>query len=268
MRNIYLPIAIIVAIVLLAINLRSCVRNNKLEKENTSLRNDKSSIRKQVVTEAKIIARKVDMFGAEHVIIDATQNTYSIKGLRDPTFNKGILDTTAMALNIQKKRILELTRVNARLSATQLQTNYVIDSLQRRTVNYSDKYMTLRYTPNLIDSIAGVVDFSLDVEPVFTRYSNRKWLLGKKRDYLDLSFTDPRIKTVKVDRFVLEQREPFFKLAVQATSSYNFSDNTIGAGAGANIKLGSVSLQPTYLYFPRTAVWRPNLQVNYDLINF
>lgn len=266
MKKIYLPMAIVVAVVLLAINLRSCVRNNKLEKENTSLRNDKSNIRKQVVTEAKIIARKVDMFGAEHVIIDATQNTYSKASLKEPVINVGILDTTAMALNIQKKQILELTRVNARLSANQLQTNYIIDSLQRRTVNYSDKYLTLKYTPNLIDSIAGEIDFSLDVEPVFTKYSDRKWFLGRNKQYVDLSFTDPRVKIGKVDRFVLEQKEPFFKLAIQATSRYDFYDNTIGAGAGANIKLGRVSLQPTYLYFPRTAVWRPTLQVNYDIL--
>lgn len=259
MKHIIIPIGILIIIGLLFFNLRSCVRNNKLENENRAL--------SKIETKATIIERKVDRFGVEHVIIDAKENTYSKDDVKGSKI-EGLLDTTALTIGIQKKQILELTKVISRATANNLKAKYVIDSLKRRVSTYEDKYVKLTYTPNISDSTAGVFDFSYDAELMIVKYNKRKWFLAPNRAFIDISSKDPRMKIQGVDRFVLEQRAKKFAVSLQAVSFYNGGDNTIGAGGGANIRFGRVNLQPTYLYFPRTAVWRPTLQFNYDILKF
>lgn len=268
MKNIYVPIAILIILALLFFNLRSCVRNNKLEKDLKSLVERNAIARDKITTEATIISRQVDKFGIERVTLDAIQNTYSKASVKIPVINVGILDTTAMALNIQKRQIEELTRVITRVNAKNLQTTYIIDSLKRRTVNYNDKFVRIKYTPNTEDSVAGEFDFSYDAALTVVKYNKKKWFLGAKKSFIDISSADPRVKIQGADRFVLEQKPKYFGVNLQAVSFYNGVNNTIGAGAGANIKLGRVNLQPTYLYFPKIETWKPSLQVNYDLIRF
>jgi len=249
-------------------NLTSLFRNSKLESENLSLKAQKNNVEKKIQTEASIIARQVDKFGSEHVTISATENVYPASTLRQPAVSTGLLDTVAMALKIKTKQVEELTRINSTLNVKNARAYYSIDSLKRRTIQYRDKYVSIAYTPDTTDTIAGTFDFKYAADIKIAQYYKRNWFLGAKKSYIDVWSQDNRVTINGVDRFQVEQKDPAFGLRIQASSTFHPKNGIYGFGGGARIDLGRFSVNPNYIYYPNSGTWAPNLQVNYDLIRF
>ncbi len=262
----YVLIAVVIGLAIL--NIRGCIRENKLEKELASLRQDSLAIRNKVQTEAKIIARQVDKFGSEHVTIKATENLYPLSAIKSPAVSVPLLDTIAMALKIRTKQLEEALRIQGTMKASNLRANYVIDSLKRRTVVYRDRYVNLSYTPNQADSAAGTFDLAYNADIKVAQYYKRNWFLGAKKSYIDIWSVDPRLTINGVDRYKVEQKAPSFGLRVQAAGNVNPQTGAYGAGLGARIDFNRFSLQYNYLYYPTTGSKRGNLQLNYDIIRF
>lgn len=268
MKVFYLPIAVVVIAVSLFFNIKGCIDNKRLEKDNLSLRNDRNNIDKKIQTEANIISRQVDKFGSEHVTISAAENVYPISALKRTGVSLGLIDTVAMALKIKTKQVEELLRINSTLNVKNAKAVYVIDSLKIKTVQYRDRYVTLKYTPDTIDTVAGTFDFRYDADLKIAQYYKRNWFLGAKKSYIDIWSGDDRVKINGVDRFQVEQKDPAFGLRVQATSTFHPKNGIYGFGGGAKIDVGRFSINPNYIYYPKSGTWAPNLQVNYDLIRF
>lgn len=249
-------------------NIVSLFRNNKLESENLALKTHRNTVEKKIQTEAKIIARQVDQFGSEHVTISAAENIYPSSIFKQPAVSTGLLDTVAMALKIKTKQVEELTRINSTLNVKNARAYYSIDSLKRRTIQYRDKYVSIAYTPDTTDTIAGTFDFKYAADIKIAQYYKRNWFLGAKKSYIDVWSQDNRVTINGVDRFQVQQKEPAFGLRVQASSTFHPKNGIYGFGGGARIDLGRFSVNPNYIYYPRSNSWAPNIQVNYDLIRF
>lgn len=249
-------------------NVVNLFRNNKLESENLALKAQRKNVEHRIQTEAKVIARQVDQFGSEHVTISAAENIYPSSIFKEPAVSVGLIDTVAMALKIKTKQVEELLRVNSTLSIRNAKAFYQIDSLKRRTIQYRDKYVSIAYTPDTIDTVAGSFDFKYNADLKIAQYYKRNWFLGAKKSYIDVWSQDSRVRINGVDRFQVEQKDPAFGLRVQATSAYHPKNGIYGVGGGARIDLGRFSINPNYMYYPKSGTWSPNIQVNYDLIRF
>lgn len=244
------------------------LENKKLEGENLALKSHDDKVVQRIQTEANIIARQVDKFGSEHVTISAAENIYPVSALNQPAISTGLLDTVALALKIKTKQVEELTRVVSTISVQKAKAFYTIDSLKRRTIQYRDRYVSIAYTPDTVDSVAGTFDFRYDADLKIAQYYKRNWFLGAKKSYIDIWSQDGRVKINGVDRFKVQQKDPAFGLRIQATSTFHPKNGIYGFGGGARIDLGRFSINPNYIYYPRSDTWAPNLQVNYDLIRF
>ena len=228
------------------------------------------SVTKQIQAEATIIARDVDKNGLQHVTIEAAKNIIPFSDVNKVAISKGIMDTTSLALGIQKKQIESLLQINATLRAENLKANQVMTANGTKSYIYKDRFVNLKYTPALTtDSLdAGKFDFTYNADLNITQYWKRKWFLGAKKSYIDMYSNDSRTTVNGVKQLTVEQKQPDFGLRIQAASNYNPQTGSLGFGPAARIDLGRFSIQGNYTYYPESARWRPSINANYDLIRF
>jgi uncharacterized protein YcfL len=225
---------------------------------------------KAVVTEAKELSRKVDEKGIEQVLFDVTDNKATQAQLKDKASTKGIIDTTAMALDIRTKQLQTMTAVNGTLAAENLKLKRQLDANQRPFYTYSGQGLSLKFTPpNDLDTASqGTADFSADVRITATQYWKRNWFLGSKKSILAVSSNSQLFKINGADFVEFEQNQPVFGLRIQAGANYNPQTGSIGFGPGARFDAGRFSFQGNYTWYPESERWRPSVNVNYDLLRF
>lgn len=227
-------------------------------------------VKKEIQTEATIIARNVDKNGLQHVTIEAAKNIVPYNQIDKVAISQGIMDTTALALGIQKKQIENLLAINSTLKAENLKAKEILLSTGGRAYQYKDKFINLTYTPSLtLDSLdKGKFDFTYNADLNITQYWKRKWFLGAKKSYIDIYSNDARTTVNGVKQLTVEQKQPAFGLRVQAAANYNPQTGSMGFGPAARIDLGRLSFQGNYTYYPESSRWRPSINANFDLIRF
>lgn len=265
MKKWYLPVAVIIMLILLGITIKLKIANYKLEKSYTKLIEAGILPKPQLKTNTTIIERIVDKFGSEHVTVNAKENTYPASILKTDT-DLSVLDTIAMALDIKTKQVEQLTRVVSHLKAERLQGRYVVDSLKRRIVKYTDEYVDIAYTPNELDTVAGKFDFMYNANLNIAQYYKRKWVLGAKDSYVDIWSTDNRVKINKVDRVTIKPNQKKFGLTLQAVTGFDLAETELGYGYGVDVKLGRFSIQPTRVYQPSNNKWLNKVTAKYDIL--
>lgn len=228
------------------------------------------SVTKQIQDEATIIARDVDKNGLQHVTIAAAKNIIPYSDVNKVAISKGIMDTTSLALGIQKKQIENLLQINATLRAENLKANQVIAANGSKSYVYKDKFVNLKYTPPITqDSLdAGNFDFSYNADLTITQYWKRKWFLGSKKSYIDIYSNDRRTTVNGVKQLTVQQKDASFGLRAQATLNINPETGSYGVGPAVRIDLGRFSVQGNYTWYPESSRWRPSINANYDIIRF
>ncbi|RYF26541.1 MAG: hypothetical protein EOO42_01180 [Flavobacteriales bacterium] len=227
-------------------------------------------VKQQIQTEATIIARNVDKNGLQHVTIEAAKNIVPFNQVDKVAISQGIMDTTALALGIQKKQIESLLAVNSTLKAENLRAREILNASGGKAYEYKDKFINLTYTPSLgLDSLdKGKFDFTYNADLTITQYWKRNWFLGAKKSYIDIYSNDSRTTVNGVKQLTVEQKQPAFGLRGQAAVNINPETGSYGLGPAVRIDLGRFSIQGNYTYYPESSRWRPSINANYDLIRF
>lgn len=241
----------------------------KKDKELTALRNNKSKQDKEVLTQAKELSRKVNEQGVESVLFDVTDN----KGKNIPentlAATKGIIDTTAMALDIRTKQLNQVLVIKSSLEAENLKLRKQLDAKNRPYYTYSGQGLNLKFTPpyNELDTAdQGTADFSADVNINATQYWKQNWFLGPKKSILAISSNSPLYKINGADFVEFEQKQPFFTADLQATAEYNFRTRSVNTGPSLNIGLGRIEVRGKYLYDPSERQWNGIISGGYMLL--
>jgi hypothetical protein len=224
----------------------------------------------QIVKEAKEIKRAVDAKGIESVLFDITGNKGTVDEIMSNDGTKGIIDTTAMALDIRTKQLKEVLVIKSTLEANNLKLRQQLDSSKRVYYTYNGNGLKLRFTPpNLLDSNSvATADFTADVKIKATQYWKRTWFLGAKKSILAVTSDNPMFKINGADYVEFEQKQPALGLRLQANSSYNFNTREFGYGPAARLDVGRFSIQGRLTKFPSNPGLSPSVNASYDLIRF
>ena len=217
--------------------------------------------------QSAIIERYKDLQGLEHVQIPADEHVYTKSDIK-ALINIPILDTISKALNIKEKQVVDLTRINFTLKAENLKASKALDSQQRLTYYYKDKYVNLAFRPSADSTDKGEFDFEYNADITVTQYWKRKWLLAKQKSFVDIYSNDKRATINGVERLTVAQNEPVFGLRLQARGIYSFTQNRLFPGVGLEVDFKKASVLGYGYYDTETNLFRPFIGLKYDLIRF
>jgi len=268
MKNVKLYIIIGLLLIGCAVLVVQCVKQHTklVNKENQD-----AKVTKAIVTEAKEIARKVDSVGIETVLYDITGNKATVEQVQSNEATKGIIDTTAMALDIRTKQLKEILIVKGTLEAENIKLRKQLDANNRPYYTYKDSDLSLKFTPpyNELDTNdQGIADISANIKLSATQYWKRSWFLGAKKSILAVTSNSKKFTINGTDYVEFEQKQPAFGLRLQANSSYNTATGEFSYGPAARIDLGRFSIQGRYSKFPGNTKWVPSINASYDIIRF
>lgn len=116
--------------------------------------------------------------------------------------DKSYADSLQQALKISIDKIDQVTKINGRLEAQLQLLNKQNEKGQILKV-HKDKYLDLAYNTET-DSI----QISYDIHLNDARYHDKKWLLGKTNNYIDLYSDDKRVTINGVKSFRIKESTP------------------------------------------------------------
>ena len=244
-----------------------------LVKQLNAIQSTKSKEERETKAEAKIIARKVDQQGLEHVIAEAAGKILP-RSTAKAAVSVGILDTSAMAIGILKKQIENLTVISTRLMAENLKAHQALDAYNKPVYKYSDKNLQAEFKPGdpADTTDKGSFNFIYDADLTITQYWKRNRVLGlpigTKNSYIDIYSNDPRATIKGLKRLTVKQNQPRLGLRVQGITSYNIQRGLILPGAGLQFDIGRFSVQGNYVYDAQEEYWIPSVTGRYDIVRF
>jgi hypothetical protein len=241
------------------------------DRQTQSLNKEKTDQAKAVVTEAKEIQRKVNSQGIETVLYDIDKNKAPSDPAKHNIETKGIIDTTALALDIRTKQLQQILVVKATLEAENLKLKRQLDANDRPYYTYSGNGLNLKFTPpvNELDTNdQGTADFLADVSIKATQYWRRKWFLGARHSILAVSSNSKLFKINGADFVEFEQKQPSFGLRLQANGAFNTETGELSYGPALRVDLGRLSLQGRYSKYPNDPKWKTTFNASFDLLRF
>lgn len=236
----------------------------KEKKINKISENRQNKIEKQIQVEAKEIAKKVDEKGIETIIYEVTKNkvpsNFDPTKLSDNSKTKGLIDTTAMALDIRTKQLQEIRKINASLIA---------DNLKLKSINgkwiYESPNLNASFYKKDNDTVY-TADIRANVAITEARY-HKSTFFGKKQ-YLGIKTTDSLFRINNVDYLEFEQIRPKFSIKGQATATYDLIDNSYGFGPAIKIEVGRLAFKAGNIYYPVLKTWKPQINATYNIFDF
>jgi hypothetical protein len=237
--------------------------------KNQSVVTTNDALKKQVVTEAKIISQKIDKNSLQHTIVEETNNIlpYNLIDVED-AYSKAFVDSLIAQTDIQKKEIVSLMKVNQTITGKNLQAVAVIDSMNRKKYTFKDNNLFVTYTPDLDSLKAGRFDYSYNQDVNFIQYSRKKWLFGAEHNYIDISSTDPYSTINGVRKLSVQQPDKDFGIKVTARTVYLPQSGNIGVGGQLRVRYKRITATGSILYFPQVQKWIPVARLEYDLLNY
>jgi ribosomal protein S25 len=244
------------------------VKCNEYRKELSQKDKAEKSVKAKIQTEATEIARKVDEKGIATVLYDITGHKVTPEQASSTTGIKGIIDTTALALDLQTKQLKQILIVKSALEAENLQLKKQLNSQSRPYYTYSGNGLDLKFTPpNDLDTFARA-DFKANLNLKATQYWKRNWFLGSKKSILAVTSDNPMFNINGADFVEFEQKQPTLGLRIQANTSYNFDTREIGYGPALRLDVGRFSFQGRYSKFRNDPKWKPSVNASYDILRF
>ncbi|MCT4127942.1 hypothetical protein CMT75_08910 [Elizabethkingia anophelis] len=116
--------------------------------------------------------------------------------------DRSYADSLQKALKISIDKIDQVTKVNGKLEA-QLALISKQNDKGQIVKSHKDKYLDLVYYPDT-DSVKLAYDINLNE----ARYSQRKWLLGAKQNFINVYSDDPRVTINGLKSFRLKEKPP------------------------------------------------------------
>lgn len=222
-----------------------------------------------VNVDVPIVKTYTDSDGVKHAVVESGLNTVSQAYINSVNRQPNIIDSSAQKMQIAAKQIIELTRFNSLVKDSLLKARKTINSLNNRLAYvYNDKFVKLSFTPPIDSLDTGIFDFAYNADLTVVQYQKRKWFLGAKKSYLDISSNDPRTTIRGVKQLTIEQETPEFGLRFQGSTNWNPETNVFGFGPAIRVDLGRFSFQGNYIYYPSSGRWRPGVTANYDILRF
>jgi hypothetical protein len=220
-----------------------------------------------VSTVAKVVKTYTDTSGRHHEVISKNNTTITeaqtrLKG------TVGILDTAAIALDIQAKKIDQVTKANFELKKENLTLKAERDSLKKKTIyHYQDGHLNLTET-KLDSSLNITANYTFNSDLNWVDYSKRSWFLGSKRSFTDIYSDSPNITIKGVNRVTIEHPLSQFGVRLRLSSRYDFYNSTFNVGPGAEISINNFDIKGYYYYHFTPSIWRPVIGVDYNIIKF
>lgn len=222
----------------------------------------------QVQTEAKEIARMVDSSGIETVIFDINSNKASPDELTFSRKTNGIIDTTALALDLRTKQLKQIMFLKSSLEAENIQLKKKLGSSNMPYYTYYGNGLRLKFTPPNLTDTAGYADFTANVQIKSTQFWRRSWLLGPKKDYIAISSDNPLFNINNLNYLEIEQKRHSVQFKIQASSSYNLKTGTFTYGPSARLDVGRLSLTGYHGRGFGSKEGSTQLSASYDLLSF
>ena len=206
--------------------------------------------------DVQTITKKVGTDGIERALInDKEQLVKSYNDLEAESQRK--LDSIAAIVGIQQRRINRYTSTIATIRDSLLKATNQGDTVY----TYSDKFANISFNrPKELFS------FKYNAELNMIEYWNRSWFLTPKRNYVEFWMADPRATINGVKRVVFEPKKDNFDLKLKATGQYHL--NELGFGGKVSLRIGRVTGNGSYLYYPSFGNWQSSFGVDYDLGGF
>jgi hypothetical protein len=257
---------IVVALTLGCATLGILLRDKSLQ--IAELKNAKETIDGRIQKEALEISRQVDSTGIETVIFDINQNKASPGQLAVNKQTKGIIDTTALALDLRTKQLKQILVIKSSLEAENLKLKQQLDASEMPYYTYNENGLRLKFTPPNVNDTVGHVDFSANVEIKATQFWRRNWILGARRSFLAISSDNPMFKINSADYLEIEQKPKGFGVKIQASSTYDSRSGMFRFGPAAQINLGRLSFTGHYGRNFIEQKWHTQLSASYDMLDF
>lgn len=230
-----------------------------------------NKVKAKIETEAKEIKRQVDEKGVETVLFEVTGNKVNNKQAESTKGSKGLIDTTALALDVKTKQLKQILVINGTLAMENIQLKQKLDAMKRPYYTYSGEGLDLRFTPpsGIAADTVATAAFTANVGLTATQYWKRDWFLGSKKSILAVRPNNNKNFKINGADFVeFEQKQPTLGLRIQANTSYSFDTGEIGYGPAVRIDVGRFSFQGRYSKFQSDRQWRPSVNASYDLLRF
>ncbi|MBC8053741.1 MAG: hypothetical protein H7Y13_11820 [Sphingobacteriaceae bacterium] len=184
-----------------------------------------------------VVDRYVDADDNKHAIIK--ENPVTRKQIKDGTaIPPAYIDSLATALKLAKRDITESTSIIATLKG-QLKGTVRQDSAKGKITTFKGPYLEAWHTES--DT---VLNYKYNARFDIVKYDNKKWFLGKRHYYQDISAKDPDMYIDGVRNYTIAQ---------------GFDTRRFGIG-----------LQVGYYYDPVSGSVRPSIGagLSYNLVTF
>lgn len=219
----------------------------------------------EVVTEAKLLARKVDKKGLKHIIVEETNNVLPAN-LIDQGYSNEFVDSLLSETDIQKKEIIALTRLNQSFEADNLKAVKVISTLREKVWEYKDTNLSMSFKTDSIDN--GEFGYSFNQDLDIREYSKRKWFLGKEHQMMDISSTSKFSTINKVNKLTIEKKQDPFDVTASGKALYIPKSGRYGLGSQLRIRYKDLTLTSSNLYFPNNNKWINVYGAEYRILKF
>lgn len=228
-----------------------------------------NSVKNQVLAEAKIIARKVDREGANHVIVETTNNILpaNLKD-SDGMYDKAFVDSLTRNIDAKDKEITALTQISQTLLGKNLQAVAALDSANKKKFEFSDKNFYVSYTPTTDSLKSGTFNYRYNQKLNIVEYNQKKWLFGADRIYTDISSDDPNSTINGVRKLSIKRTTKDFAMKLTAKSIYLPNSGMTGSGASVRVRYKRWVVNGSQLYFPQVKQWKPVVGLEFELLNY
>lgn len=205
--------------------------------ENKKLKEEKLNVDNREIQLTEVVTRYVDAEKGNHVVVK--ENRVTPGQIKNGTaISQGFVDSLATALKLAKKDITESTQIIASLRG-KLKGSVSRDSANNRTHHFKGPFLEASFTEK--DS---VLNYNYNAQLDITKYNKKKWWLGKRHYYQDISAKDPN-------------------MMIEGVRSYTVAQ-------GIDTRRFGVGLQIGYYYDPVSGGFRPSVGagLSYNILTF
>jgi len=232
-----------------------CVYLFLFRKKETVVEKIPPEVTRTVELESDRINKKIDEEGIEHAVVSELENTINkYKELHDSARIE--IDSITDLLGIKQAQLNSYISYSTTLKDSLL----YITSKTDTSYTFKDKSAVIEFVEP-----GKYFNFSYDAKINYATYSERRWFLGKKKDYIDFWIADKRATINGVKKLKIEAPDRFFKVDLNAAAYYT---DKLHTGFDGGLNFGRLRLGAGYLYDTSVKEWRPVFTAKYKLIDF
>jgi hypothetical protein len=222
-----------------------------------------AAAKKNIQTEAKLIAKEVDKNGLQHTIFKI------VKEIDQDAVDKvsaDLLDTID-ALNIARDKIRQVTVVNTSLTIHNQTLEKKVSDMAT-TYSHRDKFFNLSVSVPRDTTQPPTFNAGYDADLITAQFNKRNFpFFGRNDTYMNIYSNDPRFTIRGARTLSVKQDAPTFGFEARAKAAFN---NFTGpsAGPGIKIKAGRFDFEGDYSYYSSQKDWTWGVGAAYRIGGF